>query len=186
MEGNPNDYSSKLFGAFFMPAFAVILYFILRFVPNIDPRKKNYESFGKVYSIIRLTIAIFFLGIYFVAMDAAQTNHFALHSKFLFAGIFLLFVVLGHYMPTIKPNWFVGIRTPWTMENEEVWKKTHELGGKYFFFGGIIGVLLCALLPDDYSMIAFFVLMIIITFVPIVFSYLEFKRIKKRDAEKTS
>ena len=91
----------------------------------------------------------------------------------------VLFILLGNYFKTIKPNYFIGIRTPWTLENETIWKETHKLGGKLWFVGGIL-IVIFSLLLDKRQ--AFTVLMLItglITIVPIVYSYLMFKKERK-------
>lgn len=73
----------------------------------------------------------------------------------------------------------MGIRTPWTLENEEVWKKTHQFGGKLWFVGGLLIVLLSLLVKESYVAFLFLGITAIICIVPIVYSYLEFKKVKK-------
>ena len=98
---------------------------------------------------------------------------------FVFAIIGLLFAFLGNYFKTIKPNYFIGIKTPWTLENEEVWKKTHIIGGKLWFVGGLL-MALTFLLPNEMQLYTFLGITAVITIVPIVYSYLEFKKIKNQ------
>ncbi|WP_342662760.1 SdpI family protein [Gelidibacter mesophilus] len=95
----------------------------------------------------------------------------------LFVGV--LYIVFGNYFKTIKANYFFGIRTPWTLESETVWKKTHELGGKLWFVGGIIVVLASLILEQQYNFTVFVVITIIIALVPIVYSYILFRKEKK-------
>ena len=101
------------------------------------------------------------------------------NASFIFAIIGLLFAFLGNYFKTIKPNYFIGIRTPWTLENEEVWRKTHLLGGKMWFVGGLI-MALTFVLPESLSLYVFLGITAIISVIPIVYSYLEFKKIKNQ------
>lgn len=179
MQGEPDSYSSKAFGAFIMPCFAVVLYFILRYIPLIDPRKKNYDYFIKSYTGIRLAIASFFLIFYFVTIHASAGGSHPFSTKIIFSAVFVLFALIGNFMRNLRPNFFVGIRTPWTLDHAEVWRKTHELGGKFWFYGGLAGAVLCLLLPEHVSMFLFVFIMVMITFVPVVYSYVIFRKIKK-------
>lgn len=181
IHGEADRYSSKAFGAFGFPALAVVLYFVLRYIPNIDPRKKNYEYFGKSYENIRLVIAVFILIIYFILMQAALGNSVLVQPRFIFSAVFLLFAMLGNYMRNIRPNFFVGIRTPWTLDSPEVWRKTHELGGKIWFYGGLTGVLLSFILPQNDLPYLSITMIIILTLIPVVYSYAEFQKIKKQE-----
>ena len=181
LHGNPNDYSSKLFGAFGLPGFAVIMYLILRYIPMIDPRRKNYDYFSNSYINIRFAIAVFMLLIYFFTVEAARSNAFLFHPRYIFTAVFLLFALIGNYMKNIRPNFFIGVRTPWTLDNADVWRKTHELGGKLWFYSGLAGSIACLFLPDNIAIIFFFGIMIPIAIVPVVYSYLEFRKIKKQE-----
>lgn len=90
----------------------------------------------------------------------------------------LLYVILGNYMKTIKTNYFIGIRTPWTLENDIVWKKTHKLAGKYWFIGGLLVILLGFILEPKPNMVSFIIITTIITIIPVVYSYVIFKQLK--------
>ena len=90
----------------------------------------------------------------------------------------LLVAVLGNYMKTVKPNYFIGIRTPWTLENAEIWNKTHRLGGILWFAGGLL-IAVAALLLDVTALLpAFFTAIGIMVGVPLVYSYVLFRKMK--------
>jgi len=90
----------------------------------------------------------------------------------------VLFIILGNYMGKIKPNWFMGIRTPWTLSNEEVWNKTHRLGGKMFILLGL--VMICGtFLPSETFWKAFTVSIVIILLIPMIYSYLLYRKLKE-------
>ncbi|MDP9040747.1 MAG: SdpI family protein, partial [Bacteroidota bacterium] len=99
-------------------------------------------------------------------------------SRFILAGAGLLFAFIGNYMHNIKPNYFAGFRLPWTLENEENWKKTHALAGKLWFVGGIFISVICLLLPPKPSIAAFYTIMIVITLIPCVYSYRLYRKQK--------
>jgi len=88
--------------------------------------------------------------------------------------------MLGNYFKTIQPNYFIGIRTPWTLENEIVWKETHRLAGKMWFAGGILIVLASLILGKQFITYVFLAIMAIITAIPLLYSYFKFEEIKKQ------
>lgn len=85
--------------------------------------------------------------------------------------------MLGNYFQTVRPNYFIGIRTPWTLENEQVWKNTHRLGGKIWIVGGILIAILAVLIKNNHLFyIIFGVILAFMVVVPTIFSYTEFKK----------
>ncbi len=109
---------------------------------------------------------------------ASKTGEF-FHPKFILLTIGGLFIVLGNYMKTIKPNYFIGIRTPWTLENEEVWKKTHRMASYLWFWGGLAMIVSILLLPPNTGTYLFMVIVSMISIIPIIYSYKIFKKIQK-------
>ena len=96
------------------------------------------------------------------------------------SGVLILFMVLGNYFGKLRPNYFVGIRTPWTLENETVWLKTHRLGGKVWVYGSLIMLIAKFLLPMEPFFIFIFIgFTLIIALIPIVYSYLLYKKMEK-------
>src|ERR1043166_6580261 len=112
-----------------MPLMNVGLYFLFMILPKIDPRKKNYELFESKYRVIRVILHAFFNFAFFVTIFYALGYHFNL-SMLIMYGVLCLFLILGNYMGNIRPNFFMGIRTPWTLSSETVWMKTHRLTAK--------------------------------------------------------
>jgi uncharacterized membrane protein len=91
----------------------------------------------------------------------------------------LLFMLLGNYMKTIKANYFIGIRTPWTLEHESVWNSTHKLAGKLWFVGGLAIVISSLLTGNKFNGIFFISVTILLAFIPIIYSFLEYRKLKK-------
>lgn len=153
-----------------------ITYFIFLIIPYIDPKQK-LQNMGNKLNNLRLILGLFMsaLAIYILYSVQQKTSNPVL----IFPLIGLLFAFLGNYFKTIKPNYFIGIRTPWTLENEEVWKKTHLMGGKLWFIGGLL-MALTFLIPNEMQLYTFLGITAVITIVPIVYSYLEFKKIKNQ------
>jgi len=96
-------------------------------------------------------------------------------GRLIFPVIGLLFAFLGNVMHSIKPNYFVGIRTPWTLENDETWRATHRLAGKLWFTGGIIIAVAMLVMHPPANVFAFFSITAILVLVPVIYSYRYFK-----------
>lgn len=165
----------------FMIAISLGLSALLRNIHKIDPKHKYPENALIMQKIS--WIMVFFLsalGVFIVY----QTLAFQKGEKLLFAGkgvlllITLIFIVLGNFLNNLKPNYFVGIRTPWNLENEENWRKTHHLAAKLMFYGGLLMLLLVIALPEPFSFYAFLAGIVPIVLIPFVYSYLLFRREK--------
>ena len=153
-----------------------ITYFVFLIIPSIDPKQK-LQNMGNKLNNLRMILTLFMSGLAVFTLYSVQQKNS--NPGFVFAIIGLLFAFLGNYFKTIKPNYFIGIRTPWTLENEEVWKKTHLMGGKLWFVGGLL-MALTFVLPNKIQFYTFMGIVVVITVVPIVYSYLEFKKIKNQ------
>ncbi|WP_243387912.1 SdpI family protein [Bacillus kexueae] len=137
--GEPDNYGHKLFGALFLPIMMIFLLGLFHILPSIDPKKKNYTHFKQSYQILINTLAIVFLIIHLSLLGSNLGYNIDI-SFVVPLVIGLLFIVIGNYMPKMKHNYFVGIRTPWTLASERVWYKTHRLGGKVFVFMGVVAI----------------------------------------------
>jgi uncharacterized membrane protein len=110
-------------------------------------------------------------------IDASASGKFSL-NKFLLPVMGLFFACLGNFMHNIKSNYFIGLRTPWTLEDPDTWRVTHQLAGKLWVAGGIIAAIATLLLPFKAGFIVFISITAVITLIPIVYSYLYFKKTK--------
>jgi uncharacterized membrane protein len=155
----------------------LLIYGLFLIIPKIDPKNKLNEMGNKLHSIRFVTTAI--TSALMLVVLLSVKNESLANFNYIILAIGVLFASLGNYFQTIKPNYFVGIRTPWTLENETVWKKTHILGGRLWFAGGMVVVLLSLLLSHRLNLIIFLVITAIITIVPIVYSYLKFQELKE-------
>jgi uncharacterized membrane protein len=169
MMGNINGYSSARFAAFFLPCFSLGLYLLLTFIPLIDPERKRYRQFAESYSAIKLTIIGFLTTVYVLIGFNGMGYHvqFELIIPIMVGG---LFIIIGRYLRDIKHNWFVGIRTPWTLSSEEVWNKTHKLASQLFVVGGVVMIIL-ALIPAYEKFVSYLVLIALMVIIPIIHSY---------------
>jgi uncharacterized membrane protein len=155
----------------------LLVYIIFLVVPKIDPKNRLNKMGNKLQTIkflLTTLMSILALFIIYTAKNESFTN-----PNYMVLIIGVLYIVLGNYFKTLKANYFIGIRTPWTLEKETVWKKTHELGGKLWFIGGIIVVIASLILRKETNFTVFLIITGIITIIPIVYSYLTFKNEKK-------
>jgi uncharacterized membrane protein len=151
----------------------LLVYIIFLVVPKIDPKNKLNKMGNKLQTIkVLLTTFMSILALFIIY--SAKNQSFA-NPNYIILLIGVLYIILGNYFKTIKANYFIGIRTPWTLENETVWKKTHKLGGKLWFVGGIIVVLTSLILDKEPNVTVFLIITGIITIIPIVYSYILFK-----------
>jgi uncharacterized membrane protein len=87
--------------------------------------------------------------------------------------------MLGNYFQTVRPNYFIGIRTPWTLENEQLWKKTHRMGGKLWVAGGVLIAVISIFINNNTALaITFGAILSIMVIVPVVYSYIEYLKAK--------
>jgi len=172
--GQVDGYMTKFWGLFFMPFLSVILYVLFLFLPKLDPYKKNFTEFQNHYDNFMIVIFGFFTYIYLLTIFWNLNYHFNM-VQFLSPAFSILFYFTGDLISKTKQNWFVGIRTPWTMSSPIVWQKTHAIGSKLFklvalfsFFG--------LFFPNQ----AFYLLFIPIIFTVIfvfVYSYIQYSRL---------
>ncbi|HZH38400.1 MAG TPA: SdpI family protein [Flavisolibacter sp.] len=152
---------------------AIGVYFLLNNLHRIDPKRKGTgtpSSFNKL--AMGLVVFIAAMTVIIIASAKGSLNF----QKLVFPVMGLFFAFIGNYMNNIKPNYFAGIRLPWTLSSDENWRRTHLLAGKLWFGGGIIIALLGVILPISALLPAFFTIMVIMVIIPVVFSYRLFKQ----------
>ncbi|MDO8486563.1 MAG: SdpI family protein [Candidatus Staskawiczbacteria bacterium] len=173
--GQIDGWSGKAFGALFVPILTIAMYLLMLFLPKTDPFKENYQYFEKQYYFIRLFLVLFMAGIFFFTFLTVMGKKLNI-MYFMVSFLSLLFIFMGAVMPKIKRNYFVGIKTPWTLHSDEVWIKTHKLAGKTMITGGVL-VFLTIFLKSETAFWAFWVVVLLSAFLPVVYSYLIYRRI---------
>lgn len=138
--GRVDQYSNKVFGLFFLPTISVGSLIFFWLIPKIDPLKENLRQFPTAYQALKGSVLLLFFYIQAIVLISTFVEH-NLPPFLVFSGPFSLFlIILGATLPHFKRNYFVGIRTPWTLASDEVWAKTHDLGGKLFLVAGAVGL----------------------------------------------
>ena len=154
----------------------VLVYIIMTIAPKIDPKNK-IATMGKKYEQLKFFLVLFMSVLALFIIYSSKTQSFS-SPNIIYILLGLLFAGLGNFMKTVKPNYFIGIKTPWTLENETVWKKTHLLGGKIWFVGGLLIVCMSLIFTAQTAATLFVIIAVLITIIPLVHSYIEFKKIK--------
>lgn len=173
IEGVADDWSSKTTLLYIPGALGIGIYLLMLVIPFLDPKKKIQQMGGKYYSI-RFILTLFFSLIAACILYTSKTE--SLNPILLFALLGGLFAMLGNYFQTVRPNYFIGIRTPWTLESEQVWKKTHRLGGQLFTAGGVLIAILSFFITKHMFYILFGIILFLMVIVPVIFSYTEFQK----------
>ena len=137
MDGRPDDYLPKFWGVFLFPLVMLATTLLLAVLPKISPRGFEMERFAGTWKILRLTMLGFLLLIEVLVLDAARSGR-PLSNRVVIGAVGLLFVIIGNFLGKVTRNFFAGIRTPWTLANEEVWLRTHRLAGKLFVAAGLL------------------------------------------------
>ncbi|AGK55763.1 SdpI family protein [Bacillus sp. 1NLA3E] len=172
--GEANGYSSKLGAMFTQIGIMTLLYVSVAFLPKIDPRKANYSLFSKGYQIIynSLLTIFFVLNVITILIGLGYDIPMATMSTLIIGAIF---IIMGNFMQQVRSNFFIGIRTPWTLSNDEVWKKTHRFGGKIFFGGGVI-MIFATFLPSVLKETVLIIVIVVTVAAPYAYSYWQFKK----------
>jgi uncharacterized membrane protein len=145
--GEIDGWMNREWGAFIMPLILVGLLAMFHLLPRIDPKGANYAKFKGTYETVILTSMVFTLGVHLVMLAAALGKDVSM-NRLMPAGIGLMLIVLGNLLPRTRSNWFVGIRTPWTLSSDRVWERTHRFGGRLFVATGAVAVLAALFFPS--------------------------------------
>lgn len=177
IRGEINGWGSKYINLFLMPSIALVFYLLMSFLPLVDPLRKNYEKFAKPYFYFKVFLAFFFIYLE-IFLLYVSVNFKSPQGSFMFSIPFsLLFCFIGWILPQIKRNFFIGIRTPWSLISDDNWQKTHKFGGKAFLVAGV-----ASLVASFFGSVASFVVLIAGVFAAalaaVVYSYVIFRKEK--------
>lgn len=172
--GDADGFTAKPWGPFVLPLTMAGVYVLLIIIPRISPRGYRVERFQNVFEIIQAALLAFLFMVTMLALLAGVGTPVPM-DRAIHAGTGLLFIVLGNFMGKVTKNFFVGIRTPWTLASDEVWLRTHRLGGKLFVIAGL-GLLASGLLGG--GVVPLLVAVGIAAGIPVVYSYVLYRRIE--------
>lgn len=176
--GEVDGYGSPWFVAFFPPAIATVMALLAPMLPRIDPRGQGYASFSGTYALMMNSLALFFAVVHLITVGVAVGWSISV-PRLISVGAALLLVVLGNELGRVTPNYFVGIRTPWTLADPEVWRTTHRVGARLFVGGGLAAALVSLVVPESWLIVTSFPLIIVPALATIPYSYLVWRRVHR-------
>ena len=170
-EGVVDGWSSKGFTVFGLPAILFGFHWLCLLGSNADPKNKNYSE--KLLQLVFWICPIISVLFGVISYGTALGMEFKV-DKIVLILVGLMFIVVGNYMPKCKQNYTMGIKLPWTLNDEENWNKTHRMAGKLWVLSGII-LLFCMFVGTKFMVATFIVILILSTLVPTVYSYLLYR-----------
>jgi uncharacterized membrane protein len=173
-KGEVNGYMGKFWGVFTLPLIMFLISLLFVLIPRIDPLKANIEKFMNYYDGFLIVFCIFMLLIHLWVIFWNLGLHISSNIT-MSVLVGLLLIYSGILCKNAKRNWFIGIRTPWTLSSDVVWDKTHRIGSIFMMISGVIAVI--GAFYGDKAI--YFVIIPILIFAvwSFVYSYLEFKKL---------
>ncbi len=178
--GEVDRYGSKFSGTLLFPLMILGIGLLMLYLDRIDPMRGNVAKSKKALYPLLNGIAAFMLFMQIVFIWLVRTGASKVDSHLILIGVGLLFIFIGNYLPTIKRNFFVGIRTPWTLASDEVWRDTHRIGGWGFVLLGLWTIIVGFLRLDIWWWLAPFILVIV--YIGIIYPFYRFKKIQASTA----
>jgi len=174
VRGTADGFSGRATAVLIMPLVIIGLTGLFNVLPKLDPRRANYAKFIDTYWLIANAVILFIL-IGHGMIVATGLGYPVKIDRFMPIGVGLLFIVLGNFLTRVEPNWFIGIRTPWTLSSDTVWRKTHRTGGWLMVVGGFV-LAASVFLPHGAFLPLLIAAILIVAVIPVVQSYVLWKR----------
>ena len=182
INGQADGYSGPLLAAFMLPLMMLAMYIVFIIVPYLDPKKDQYLAFASIYHKFKDLMISFIFILYFLTGLNGLGYHIDV-ALYVPVMVGALFIVIGRLLKNVKMNWFMGIRTPWTMSSETVWDKTHELSSRVFIISGLL-MAATVLVTAKLKIVLFILAIALIIFALPIYSYILFIREKKEKNQK--
>ena len=173
MQGQVDGTMPRATMVYLLPGTMLILGLLLLYIPTIDPLRKNVERFRSAFNWFIAGMTLFFLFLHVLTVLAGLGVAFNM-TVVLIPAVAVVMVGIGFVLDRTQPNWFLGIRTPWTMSSPTVWEKTHRLGGLLFKVGGVAVLVGLATSPQT-GFLLIMGLILAITLVTVVYSYFAYR-----------
>ena len=168
IRGEPDGYSGPFVAAFVMPLAILVIAALAQVLPTIDPKRANYPKFLDTYWLLINSILVF-MGVVHLAVLGDALGAPVSMRRVMPVALGFLFIMIGNYLGRVQPNWFLGIRTPWTLSSDTVWRKTHRLGAWVFVIAGAL-FMVSAFVPAARGGVPLAVVIIALVMAPVVYS----------------
>jgi uncharacterized membrane protein len=179
MRGEVDGWSGRPWGALLMPVVALALWGLLPLLRKLDPRRAHYEKFDATFWLLVNLIVLFMAALHVLLLGAGLGWDIAM-NRLVLVLVGLLFVALGNYLPRLRSNWWMGVRTPWTLDSESVWRSTHRVAGFTFVGAGLV-MMVSALLPGAPAFGLAMGAVGVAAAIPVAYSFIAYRR-ERRDA----
>jgi uncharacterized membrane protein len=176
-EGVVDGYMDKKSNTLFFFGLMIGIPLLMLYLPKIDPKYQNIKAFEGSFDWFIVGLSVFFIALYVFSLAWALGYQFPI-NYFIIPALSLLFFSIGKMLENAKMNYTIGIRTPWTLANEENWDKTHKLSAKTYQYGSLF--LLVALLFGKYSFVIFIISLLAMTLYPVLYSFILYKKQEKK------
>jgi len=174
LHGNPTRTMAKWAFWILYGGLAIILPVVIKITRNLDPKKANYKMFESTFQLLRWAVVLFIHFIFGIGI-AYNLGYPVSMNMAASLGLGILWIIIGNRMGRIRFNYYMGIRTPWTLSSEEVWRKTHRFGGKCWFIGGLL-MIVAAFFPTMYFLLTFITVLLLSTIIPTIYSYILYRK----------
>jgi uncharacterized membrane protein len=182
IHGMANDWGGREM-IFLLPAIHAVVYVLFLFLPKIDPKKMSEEFFQTNFYKVRVVVSIFLFALSLLIAHLSLANGTGmLTARLLPIASLALITMLGNFMINMKPNWFIGIRTPWTLSSDYVWKQTHRLFGRIWFYGGLICLLVSLVVSVEWIGGIILIFVVGSTLFSLAYSYIIYRQEQKGNA----
>ena len=184
LKGNVDQYGTKtdlLIMTAVLTGLNMLAYLAILNIYKIDPKKYAAQNKERLQRI-GFSVALYLAAVSAMLIYVISTNHVDFVMKFVFIAMGLLFALIGNNMYNLKPNYFAGMRLPWTLENEDNWRATHHVAGRLWFFGGFVIALLAFVLDEQWSVYSTFIALSFLVLIPVIYSYRYYKRSQQKNS----
>ena len=182
VEGRPDGWSSRNTIVFLIPLAGLAVALLFTVFPRIDPRRANYELHAGTYWTLANATLIAFAAMHALVIGINLGWPVSI-NRVMGLGVGGLFILIGNLMSRMRPNWFMGIRTPWTLSSDSVWRKTHRLGGYAFVIAGVILIGMGFARPA-WLVLTLFGAAALAGIVPVIYSYILWREEQREKSER--
>jgi uncharacterized membrane protein len=176
-KGEIDRYGSPLILLLIGPA----MYLLMMILPKLDPRRSALKDFPETYYKIRFASLLLLMAVSMFVLLYAQGYQIP-PTRFVAAAAFGIMAFIGNYFGTLRSNWFIGIRNPWTLESDYVWRKTHLMAGRLWVPGGLLAMIGSFVLPEKILPFLLVLAVLVLGIIPTVYSYVIFRQNKQSKA----
>jgi uncharacterized membrane protein len=176
IHGRVDGYGAKEWAVFMGPGIMAAMLVLFRLLPWLSPRQFEVDSFRRTYLYIMVLMLVFFGYVHVLMLWAALAKPLEM-GRAIMGGVFLLIALLGNVLGKVQRNFYIGVRTPWTIANERVWNATHRLAAKLFVAAGLLGFLV--VVAAGWTVASLIVLTVAVL-VPVIYSLVYYKQLERR------